>query len=207
MSRPTAEERNNTGGAEATSSQQPTGSAITAIVTDFDGILTDNRVLIYADGTEAVWCNRADGLACDVLRERGIAVSILSSETDGVVTARGRKLRVECVSGVADKGSAMRELIARLDLDPSEVLFVGHDLNDIPAAQVAGWVAAPSDAHRHFIELADHVVDCAGGMGVLRAVVADTDDGLTPWYFSGYFSGHSSGHSQGGDGPAGPADT
>lgn len=164
-------------------SAEVSGHRIAAIITDFDGILTDNRVLVHADGTEAVWCNRSDGLACDVLRERGIHVSILSSETDGVVAARARKLRVECMSGVADKGAALAGLMARLGLDPSEVLFVGHDLNDIPAARLAGWVVAPADAHRHFVEHADHVVGCEGGAGVLRAIVADTDDGLTPWRF------------------------
>ena len=49
------------------------------IVFDFDGVLTDNRVLVLDNGQEAVFCNRSDGMAIGTLRRAGIPVIILSN--------------------------------------------------------------------------------------------------------------------------------
>ena len=45
---------------------------IDLIVFDFDGVMTDNTVYVFEDGCEAVRCNRADGLGCDILRDAGM---------------------------------------------------------------------------------------------------------------------------------------
>ena len=60
-----------------------------AIVFDFDGVLTDNRVFINQDGQEMVCCHRADGLAFDFLRRTNLNLFILSTETNVVVKRRG----------------------------------------------------------------------------------------------------------------------
>jgi len=39
----------------------PDLAAIRLLVLDFDGVMTNNRVLVNQDGAEAVWCHRADG--------------------------------------------------------------------------------------------------------------------------------------------------
>lgn len=155
------------------------------LVTDFDGVLTDDRVLVLTDGTEGVLCTRKDGLACDILRDLGIDVWIMSTETDGVVAARARKLRVGCRSGTVDKGAGLTELLDELGIDARETLYIGNDVNDLPAAAIAGWVAAPADGHPDFLATADHITVCPGGAGVLREIVTSTLDGLTPWRFDG----------------------
>lgn len=159
------------------------GSVVRLVVTDFDGVHTDNRVLVDQDGHEAVVCNRADGLACDLLRRRGIEVVILSTERNPVVTARATKLRIDCVQGSSHKGEALAELCRGRGVDPAEVLFVGNDVNDLPAAEVAGWFAVPADAHPDVRPLADHVTAAAGGAGVLRELVTATEQGAVPWRF------------------------
>jgi len=63
-------------------------SALDLIVSDFDGLLTNNRVLVLDDGGEADLCTRADGLAFDTFREKDIPVCILSTETSPVAAAR-----------------------------------------------------------------------------------------------------------------------
>ena len=61
---------------------------IRLIVFDFDGVFTDNRVLVGEDGSEYVFCNRADGLGLANLRQRGINCIVLSTETNPVVAKR-----------------------------------------------------------------------------------------------------------------------
>ena len=137
-------------------------------MTDFDGVLTDNRVLVFDDGHEAVVCNRADGLACDLLRAAGIEVVILSTEANPVVTARAAKLRVEARAGLADKRDAILALMRERGCAPREVVFVGNDVNDLSALHEAGWPAAPADAHPDVLAVARLVTRARGGEGVLR---------------------------------------
>ena len=67
---------------------------IKLIVYDFDGVMTDNRVIVHEDGMESVIVNRADGLGVNLTKEIGIPQMILSAETNSVVEARARKLLV-----------------------------------------------------------------------------------------------------------------
>ena len=60
-------------------------NSLDAIIFDFDGVLTDNKVYVFQDGKEAVKCNRADGLGFDILRENKLPVFILSTEMYDVV--------------------------------------------------------------------------------------------------------------------------
>ena len=85
-------------------------SEIDAIIFDFDGVLTDNKVLIFEDGTEAVFCNRSDGLAFDFLRTLNLPIYIMSSETNPVVISRAKKLKVPVFNAVNDKGKFLIKL-------------------------------------------------------------------------------------------------
>ena len=140
------------------------------VVTDFDGVMTDSRVLVFDDGREAVVCTRADGLGCDMLREAGIAVLIMSTERNPVVTARATKLGVDVIQGCPDKGAAVRDLLASRGLGPDELLYIGNDVNDLPAFAEVAITVAPSDAHPSVRGRATIVTAARGGDGVLREV-------------------------------------
>jgi YrbI family 3-deoxy-D-manno-octulosonate 8-phosphate phosphatase len=143
---------------------------IRLVVTDFDGVMTDNRVYVFDDGREAVRCTRADGLACDLLRAADIEVVILSTESNPVVAARARKLGVEVTQDCTDKGSAMRALLAERGLGSDEVVYIGNDVNDLPAFEAVSVTIAPADAHHTIRERATIVTHARGGEGVLREV-------------------------------------
>jgi YrbI family 3-deoxy-D-manno-octulosonate 8-phosphate phosphatase len=148
----------------------PVLAGIRLVVSDFDGVMTDGRVLVFDDGREAVWCTRSDGLGCDLLRHAGIEVLILSTERNPVVAARAGKLDVGVIQGCADKGAAMRQVLAERGLRRDQVAYVGNDVNDLPAFAEVDTRIAPSDAHRSVLELATIVTQCRGGDGVLREV-------------------------------------
>ena len=145
---------------------------IDLLVTDFDGVLTDNRVFVSDDGHESVVCTRADGIGCDLLRAAGLPLLILSTETNRVVSVRGEKLGVEVVQGCADKGTAMLDLLSERGLDPARVMYVGNDVNDLGALRAVGWPVVPADAHPDVVGDARLVTDAAGGQGVLRELAS-----------------------------------
>ena len=108
------------------------------IVFDFDGVFTDNRVLVHEDGREAVWCHREDGLGIARLLERGIPMVVFSTEENPVVSARCRKLKLPCHQGLSDKLGTLKHLVATRGIDPKEVIFVGNDINDLSCMEWVG---------------------------------------------------------------------
>ena len=143
-------------------------SPVDCLVLDFDGVLTDNRVWTDSQGNELVTCTRADGIGADLLRQAGIPVAILSTETNPVVKARADKLKLPCIQGVRDKGEALRTFMDQQGLRPGNVVYVGNDVNDLPAFAQAGCTVAVADAHPVLRQKADVILDVAGGCGVLR---------------------------------------
>ena len=140
------------------------------LVLDFDGVLTDNRVLVHEDGTEAVWCHRGDGWGIARLRDAGMQIVVLSTETNGVVAARCRKLGIDCVQGQDDKGAALRLLLQTRAVAASRVAYVGNDVNDLDCLQAVGVPIAVADATAPARAAALFVTSLPGGFGAVREV-------------------------------------
>jgi YrbI family 3-deoxy-D-manno-octulosonate 8-phosphate phosphatase len=143
---------------------------IDLIISDFDGVLTDNRVWVDQDGKEIVAAYRSDSIRIRELRERGIDVLILSSEVNRVVEARAKKIGVEAIHGIGiqEKGNVMREVLQQKNIKAENVIFIGNDLNDLPCFEIAGWSVAVADAYPEVIRAADFVLSKPGGHGALR---------------------------------------
>ena len=138
------------------------------IVYDFDGVMTDNKVYVDQDGREMVQVNRADGLGISILKKLGIAQIILSTEANPVVYARARKLGIPCLQGIGDKAKALRDFCKENKYDLESVGYVGNDINDLEAMQLASASFCPADAHRDIIKISTHVLKTKGGDGVVR---------------------------------------
>lgn len=141
---------------------------IDLVVFDFDGVLTDNTVLVSEAGDEAVRCDRSDGWGIGRLREAGIDMLILSTEEHPVVSARARKLKLPCLQGVADKGAALAAELARRGIDAANVVYLGNDANDLGCFALAGLPVAVADAHPEAIAAVRLVLSRPGGRGAVR---------------------------------------
>ncbi|MCR5756164.1 MAG: HAD hydrolase family protein [Acetatifactor sp.] len=130
--------------------------------------MTDNRVLVDEEGNEAVFVNRSDGYAVARLKEQGYLQVIISTEKNMVVEARARKLGIEVIYGVEDKGKTLLEYCKGKGIDPSEVMFIGNDANDLLAFEVAGMTGAPADAEKEVFNMAYWKSSRKGGYGVIR---------------------------------------
>ena len=138
------------------------------IVYDFDGVMTDNRVFIFQDGTEAVVANRADGLGVDRIRSLKIPQLILSTETNPVVKARAAKLSLETIASCNDKKHTLKKVCEQNDFDLQKVVYIGNDLNDLEVMKIVGFPIAPADAHPDIKSVAKLVTKAKGGKGVIR---------------------------------------
>lgn len=120
----------------------PTRRDVDAIVLDFDGTQTDDRVYIDAEGRELVAVHRGDGLGIAALRRAELKLLILSSEKNPVVAARARKLHLPVLHGVDRKDIALKQWCEEEGIAPERVLYVGNDVNDLPCFGLVGWPVA-----------------------------------------------------------------
>jgi len=141
---------------------------IGALIMDFDGVLTDNGVLVGQDGGETVRCDRGDGLGIEMLRQRGLRMTVISKEINPVVAARCRKLQLECAHGVDDKLPLMRAWLDKHGIPVEEAVYVGNDVNDLGCLAAAACGVVPADAHPAARGAANIVLGEAGGRGAVR---------------------------------------
>jgi YrbI family 3-deoxy-D-manno-octulosonate 8-phosphate phosphatase len=149
-------------------SATPARIDVDAVVTDFDGVHTDDRVTVAQDGTESVTTNRSDGMGVRLLREAGVPVLILSTEANPVVTARARKLEVEVRQGLRDKAAALTEWAEGRGLSLDRIAYLGNDVNDLSCLALVGWPIAVADAHPLVRSAARVVLTRRGGDGAVR---------------------------------------
>jgi len=145
-------------------------STVKLIAFDFDGVFTDNTVYVTQDGVESVRCWRSDGLGLSRLQSIGVQAFIISTEENPVVTARANKLKISCKQGVEDKALAILQTCAEYGIAPEQTMFVGNDINDIPAFKLVGFPVAVAEAYS---EVNSHVLfhtEKPGGFGAVREV-------------------------------------
>jgi YrbI family 3-deoxy-D-manno-octulosonate 8-phosphate phosphatase len=147
-----------------------------ALIFDFDGVLTDNKVHINEDGKEWVSCSRADGLAFDVLKKIQKPTYILSTEKNLVVAARANKLNIPVLQGVDNKIDGIKRLATQEGFKLQDILYVGNDLNDYQVMQLCGYTACPSDSHEMIKSISTFILRTQGGSGVVRELLEDVLD-------------------------------
>jgi len=151
---------------QLTSLPEPIGG----LVLDFDGVFTDNKVITFQDGQEAVVCDRRDGWGLAQLKKLGVVILVLSSEENPVVQARCDKLGIACLHGIQDKLVALRDWMRSTKIDASQVVYVGNDVNDLLCMQAVECGVAVSDAHPQVKAVSQIVLSESGARGAIREV-------------------------------------
>jgi len=141
------------------------------LVLDFDGVLTDNRVIVNDAGGESVICSRSDGWALGRLTELGFPILVLSTEENPVVQVRCGKLGIPCIQGSDNKLADLKRWAEEEAVDLSKIAYVGNDVNDLPCLQSVGCGIVVSDAHPDVHTAAKIVLEKNGGQGAVRELV------------------------------------
>lgn len=143
---------------------------VRAVVTDVDGVLTDGAIEFTGDGQESRRFHMHDGLGAALLRKAGIEIAWLSaSRMVGAAAHRAKMLGIEHVDiGEGDKGPRFEKLCADMKVDPQETIYLGDDVNDLPAMRLAGLAACPADARPEVRATCDLVLETPGGRGAFR---------------------------------------
>lgn len=141
---------------------------IKAVVFDFDGVFTDNTVIISEDGKESVQCNRSDGIGLEMLRKLGIPMKIISSEKNPVVSVRAKKLKLDVVYAVEDKLIELEKFSLSANITLKEIAYLGNDVNDATCMKRVNFPIAVADAVEDIKIIAKLVLNKKGGDGAVR---------------------------------------
>ena len=143
---------------------------IRLLVFDFDGVFTDNSVLVSEDGVESVRCWRSDGLGLDRVRQLGIEMAVVSTESNPVVAVRCKKLKLTVFQGCARKHKQVAAMIEERGLDWAAVAYMGNDINDSECLKAAGLSIVVADVDPAVAPLARLTTARPGGYGAVREV-------------------------------------
>lgn len=146
-------------------------SNVKLLAFDFDGVLTNNKVIVRSDGLESVVCSRADGLAFDYLNSIKFPTYVVSTERNRVVQERCKKLKIPFYSGINNKLSIIKKISEIENIPIKNFLFIGNDLNDYEVMKECGFSACPFDSHSKIKKIATFSLKTKGGDGVARELL------------------------------------
>jgi 3-deoxy-D-manno-octulosonate 8-phosphate phosphatase (KDO 8-P phosphatase) len=146
---------------------------IKLVVFDVDGVMTDGRIILDANGIESKFFDVRDGTGVTILHKAGLKTALITGRSSVVVDHRAKELKVapEFVrQGVKLKLPVFNEMLAAAGITAQEAAYVGDDLIDLPVLQAAGLACCPSDSHDDIIPLCHVVAQGRGGRGAVRQI-------------------------------------
>jgi len=145
---------------------------IKAIALDVDGVLTDGTFWWDGTGTELKRFSFRDVMGIARASRAGVVFALISGERNPIVDRYAAKLGITHVwQGCATKDAALREYSEKIGVPLNEIAFMGDDINDLAAISIAGFSAAPADAHESVREVVTLVTRHPGGNGAVREML------------------------------------
>lgn len=143
---------------------------IKLMITDVDGVLTDNGVYYSGNGEELKRFSFRDGMGVERLRKiASIETGIITREDSVPVKKRAEKLKIkELHMGVMDKAERLQEIMDRVKISSDEIAYIGDDINDEEIMKKVGLCACPADAMSFARRVAHYVCTVNGGHGAFR---------------------------------------
>jgi 3-deoxy-D-manno-octulosonate 8-phosphate phosphatase (KDO 8-P phosphatase) len=145
---------------------------IKLVLFDVDGVLTDGKIMLHADGSESKLFDIKDGTAIVWAQRLGLTVGFLSARTSIATAQRAAQLGITLVhQGVRSKLEAYDQIADSLLLDDEQIAYMGDDILDLPVLSRVGLAAAPADAADDVRARVHWVSDARGGSGAARELI------------------------------------
>ena len=155
--------------------KQTRANSVKIFATDVDGVLTDAGMYYDNNGNELKRFNTHDGMAFNILKERGIITAMLTSEKTNIVKLRANKLQVDYLfQGVkgSEKLEALNKICVEKNMSLSEVAYIGDDINDYNVLSSVGFPACPKNATANIKDIKGIThLSKSGGDGAVREFV------------------------------------
>jgi 3-deoxy-D-manno-octulosonate 8-phosphate phosphatase (KDO 8-P phosphatase) len=145
---------------------------IRLVLFDVDGVLTDGKIVMHADGTESKVFDIKDGTAVVWAMRLGLQVGFLSARTSAATAQRAAQLGVTLVhQGVSSKLETYDQIADSLLLDDDQIAYMGDDVLDLPVLLRVGLATAPADAADEVRARVHWTSQRRGGDGAARELI------------------------------------
>lgn len=148
-------------------------NTIKMIITDFDGIITDNCVYIDANGQMSRKLNFKDIMGFSILKKNNYKIGIISGESNSAIEVLKQKFDIEEVhQGIRNKLSVLESIIAKYNLSDEEFIYVGDDINDYDSLMRAKYAITVPNAIDKVKNIPNiQITSISGGEGAFREIV------------------------------------
>lgn len=148
-------------------------SSIKFVVSDFDGVMTDGSLYLDENLNEQKRVNFSDIMGIYLLKRAGYEFGIITGEDSKIIDYLTKKINItEIHKNVRKKGEVLKGIMDKYNLKSDEVLYVGDDVNDIPAFELVKYKIAPKNANYKVKEIKDiQITEHKGGDGAIREIV------------------------------------
>lgn len=145
---------------------------IKMVITDFDGVVTDNCVYINDDFLMSRKLNFKDVMAFSILKKNGYKIGIISGEKNSAIEILAKKFEVEEVhQNIRVKIDVLKDIIEKYNLDENEFVYIGDDVNDIECLNFAKYkITVPHAVDKVKAVAGIQVTQSVAGNGAFREV-------------------------------------
>lgn len=142
------------------------------IIIDVDGTLTDSGIYYDENGNEMKKFSTRDAAGFQAAGKTGIQTVILTGRICQAVERRMKELKADhVIQNVSNKAAYLKKFMNDNHIKRDEIMFIGDDLNDLQAMNLAGYVGCPKDSCEEVKKRADYVSPVRGGYGAVRDVI------------------------------------
>ncbi|MCU0457963.1 MAG: HAD hydrolase family protein [Bacteroidales bacterium] len=145
---------------------------VKAFIFDIDGVLSTQTIALSVWGIPLRTVNLRDGYAIQLAVKKGYHVGVISGANSKEYIKRLKILGVNDIYlNSRTKTESLKELVAKWNVDPAKVLYMGDDIPDYEAMKMVGLPACPADADSEIKQIAVYISDKKGGEGCVRDVI------------------------------------
>ena len=144
---------------------------IRLLLTDVDGVLTDGGRYYSNSGELFKKFHVRDGMGVNILLRNGIKTIIITKENSGIVKKWSKEMNVHKIfSGIKNKELLLPKICKSFSLEPSQIAYIGDDVNDIPLMDMVGLAICPHDCDEIAKNHANYICKLNGGNGAFREI-------------------------------------
>ena len=142
---------------------------IKIVLTDVDGVLTDGGMYYTKDGDVMKRFFTRDGMGVTLLRKMDIPTIIVTKEKNEIIKQWAKKMKIaKLLDGVLNKESILSKIQIRFNVMPSEIAYIGDDINDLNLLKLVGLSAVPNDGILEAKKICSYQCKQNGGHGAFR---------------------------------------
>lgn len=146
---------------------------IKMIVSDFDGVFTDNSVYILNENSRFKRLSFKDLMGVSIAVKNGLKVGIISGEVCHEIEYVANKFGLTDIhQGIRNKLPALLSIQEKYNLKEDEILYVGDDIIDIDCLNHVKYAVTVKGANYKVKQLKHvQITNANGGDGAFREIV------------------------------------